>query len=132
MVEKVNFYSEWKNNFGTAKEQIYIKGFLNKIPESIECFLSGLKSDLIVALQVLLDTPIEKFISQIENESSFSAEDIVQFSCFDHACTSVCTCCEFSDKDLSFSELGKMIMHSKLDGACKKYGENHSKLAYQL
>ena len=38
----------------------------------------------------------------------------------------------FENRKLDFIEIGKKLINAKLDGACKKYGENHSKLAYEL
>ena len=128
----MGFYNDWLNNINTYIEYDYICSFLNSTPQSLDTLLTGKKDDLLIAYQVLKNTNLEKFIDAIECDSVFASEDIVQFSNLDHAINNVCICCETESKDLTFSELGKLIMHSKQDGACKKYGENHSKLAAEL
>lgn len=128
----MGFYNEWFESINTEKEIFYIKSFLNSTPQSLDTFLAGNKDELIIATKVLLNTPISKYVETIDEVSVFAAEDIVQFSNFNHAISTICTCCEFEDKGLTFSEIGKMIMHSRLEGACKKYGENHAKLAAEF
>jgi len=128
----MSFYNEWKESIGSEKERQFIRDFLNTINESLETLLSGSKEELVVAVKVLIGTPITKFIDEIDSSKNYKAEDIVQFSNFEHAVNNVCTVIEFSDSLLNFNDLGKKIMHSKLVGACKKYGENHAKLAYEF
>lgn len=128
----MSFYSEWKNSQNTEKELLYIDEFLSSSPASLQVFLDGKKQDLIETCSFLLELPIDKLIDGIKEDCVFAAENIVQFSNFDHAVSNVPVVCETEGRRLSFTELGKFIMHSKLEGACKKYGENHSKLAAEL
>lgn len=128
----MSFYSDWENNLNTDQEENYIIDFLNFSSNSLEIFLSGTKDEIFTACKILINTPISKFIATINNECNYTSENILQFSNFDHAVSNVCTCCEIYREGLTFNEIGKMIMHSKLEGACKKYGENHSKLAAEL
>lgn len=128
----MGFYSEWLNSINTQNAGKYIRSFLSSTPQSLLPLLSGNIDELVCVCKVLLNTPIERFIEEINCDNYFSAENIIQFSNFEHAITSVITLLETEDKDLTFTELGWLIMHSKLEGACKKYGENHSKLAAEL
>ena len=128
----MGFYSEWLKSIDTQNESKYINSFLFSTPQSLEPLLNGNVDELLCACKVLINTPIEEFIKRIDEENYFSAENIVQFSNFDHAISSVTNILEIEDRDLTFTELGRLIMHSKLEGACKKYGENHSKLAAEF
>ena len=125
----MDFYREWQDCHETEKEKHYIDSFLNSSPQSLECLLNGDRESIKIAMAVLLSVPISKFVASINSASKFIARDIIQYSNFDRAITSVCACCEFEKQGLSFEELGKRIMNSKLDGACTKYGENHAKFA---
>lgn len=81
-----------------------------------------------------MDTSIEKLIDSIGfvDANTINPDIILQFSNFDHGIFEVPRNIKMEGKPLTFNELGKLIMNSKEEGACKKYGENHSKLAYQL
>lgn len=128
----MGFYSEWLNSINSINEGKYIRAFLSSTPQSLYPLVNGNTEELINACRILLSTPIDKFLIEIDEENYFSAENIIQFSNFDHAVSNVTTVLETEERDLTFTELGWLIMHSKLEGACKKYGENHSKLASEL
>lgn len=125
----LDFYKEWQDCHETEGEKHYIDSFLNYSPQSLEALLHGDKESIKTAMTVLLSVPISKFVAEINSANNFIARDIIQYSNFDHAISSVCACCEFEKQGLSFAELGKRIMSSKLEGACTKYGENHAKFA---
>ena len=107
----MGFYSEWLKSIDTQNESKYINSFLFSTPQSLEPLLNGNVDELLCACKVLINTPIEEFIKRIDEENYFSAENIVQFSNFDHAISSVTNILEIEDRDLTFTELGRLIMH---------------------
>lgn len=127
----MGFYEDWRNST-LDDEDYYIQSFLSKSEESLNVFKYGTIEELVVAVTFLLSKPIKYFLDKINKTYDYNPADLVQYSNFDHAITNVCSVISFSKKALTFSEIGKIIMRSKLDGACKKYGENHAKLANEL
>lgn len=128
----MDFYLRWSRNINTKNEFLFIDSFMNKTYESIEPLLYGKRDDVILACRVLLATPIKKFISSVKHEALCFAKDIVQYSNFDKAVDELLRICEAEEKGLTFNQIGKFLMSSETSVACKKYGENHSKLAYEL
>lgn len=127
----MNFYELW--DFARCKEMnesSFLIDFMRKTDFSDEIFLNGTHDELLLAISILLSTSIDSFIELVDGEyTDLTPDSIVQFSTFEHALFSINKLIHFHDGGMSFSELGKEIMNSKQEGACKKYGENHSKLA---
>ena len=127
----MGFYEDW-SKATIADEDYYIQSFLDQSEESTNVFKHGNVEEIIVAVKLLLSKPIKCFIDRMNKSRDYFPADLFQYSNFDHAITNVCSVISFSKRPLTFSEIGKIIMHSKSDGACKKYGENHAKLAKEL
>ena len=126
----MNFYEQWKqaiNNNNDVSKFYY--EFLTYSDDSLKIFNNGNNGELVFTCTLLMNLPIESFIDNIGHEEFYNAKDIFQYSNFDHAIIDICSNLMFSDTPLTFCQLGKLIVHARRDGACIKYGENHSKLA---
>ena len=126
------FFETWelfeKNNLNSIS---FYNAFLNRhyiserelLDNNEECiikicvFLRGMN------INFLIDVLDESYISEIK------AEDIIQFSSFKAGLEDVPLVLEKEDRDLSFDEVGLLLLGNREAGALKKYGENHSKLA---
>lgn len=129
----MNFYKEWESSlFDIEKNIEFTRKFLNKDDESLEVFYNGKPEELVYVCRFLLNLPIRNFIYCINHDVECSAEMIVQYSNLNNAIIDVPRVLKFSDKALTFAEIGKIIINAKELGACKKYGENHAKLASEL
>ena len=123
----MDFYREW------AKEiKRYVKRFLSQDEEITWVFNFGKKEDLVFVCRLLLSIPISQFIECIDEDRECSSDIIFQYSNLEHAIVTVNIILKYSDIPLTFSQLGKKLINAKSDDACKKYGENHSKLAREL
>lgn len=129
----MKFYNEWNFSLINIEENIkFTKKFLVKDKSTIEVFENGTPLELTSVCKFLLSIPITNFIYCIDSDVNCTSDMIIQYSNLNHALIDVTRVLKFSDKPLTFSELGKIIIKAKEDGACKKYGENHSKLAEEL
>lgn len=129
----MDFYIEWKNSAYDIEKFIkYTKKFLNKEEETVRPFINGTEEELKKICIFLLSIPIETFIYCINEKCDYNAENIVQFSNMNHSIIEVPKLLKFDTKQLTFNELGEKLVHAKKEGANKKYGENHSKLAEEL
>ena len=129
----MNFYLEWENNLPNIEEnKKYTKMFLSKSEDSIKVFNNGSTEELIYVCKFLLNIPISNFIYCIDENKTCSTDMIIQYSNLEHAILDVPRVLKFNNKPLTFAELGKIIINAKEEGACKKYGENHAKLASEL
>ena len=129
----MNFYYEWEKSLSNIEEnKKYTKRFLNKDPESLEVFNSGSTEDLIFVCKMLLQIPMGNFIYCVDKNVSCTTDMIVQYSNLKNAIIDVPRVLKFSESPMTFTELGKAIIKAKSEGACKKYGENHAKLANEL
>lgn len=129
----MNFYYDWKNSmFDIEKNKKFTKEFLAKTSKSLEVFNNGTKEELISVCRFLLSIPISNFVYCIDKNIECTAEMIIQYSNLEHAIIDVSRVLKFKEKPLTFAQLGKIIVQAKEEGACKKYGENHSKLAAEL
>lgn len=129
----MNFYLEWKNNLSSVEEnEKFIKKFLSKSEDSNIVFINGTNEELVHVCKFLLDIPIGTFICYIDENKKCSTDMIIQYSNLEHAIVDVARVLKFINKPLTFAELGKIIINAREEGACKKYGENHSKLANEL
>ena len=131
----MNFYEIWNEvKINNISEQSFLSDFLSFTEPSTFILKNGTKSELVTFCNVILDTSIEKLVDSIKfvDANSINPDIILQFSNFEDGVFEVPRNIKMKGKSLTFNELGKLIMNSKEEGACKKYGENHSKLAYQL
>lgn len=130
----MNFFNLWQITRNNSDNQTsFFREFLNSSEESVSTLLNGSEEDLLVFSKLMLNIPIDEFIEQLEFTAfKIKAKDIIQFSNFNHGVIDVNRIIKFNNKPMTFNEIGDEIMHCKLIGACKKYGENHSKLAYQF
>lgn len=109
-------------------EEAFKIEFLECSFNSSEIFKNGEKDDFVTLSEILIATPIEDFVSLIDKNYEYSVLDIIQFSNFDDAIFEVNKIIS-TKGEKSFTELGRILVNSRLDGACKKYGENHAKTA---
>lgn len=129
----MDFYDNWQNSLGDIiKNKEYTKKFLSKDKESLKVFDNGSYDELIKVCKFLLSIPINNFLYCIEEENDCTTDMIIQYSNLKHAIIDVPKVLKFSNKALTFNEIGKIIVKAKEEGACKKYGENHSKLAEEV
>lgn len=129
----MNFYENWKNSmFDTEKNKEFTKKFLSKDPASLEVLNNGTTEKLISVCKFLLSIPISNFVYCIDKDIECTTDMIIQYSNLEHAIVDVAKVLKFNSKPLTFAELGKIIIQAKEEGACKKYGENHSKVAAEL
>ncbi len=129
----MNFYDNWRNSmFDIEENKKFTKRFLAKDSESLEVFINGTTEELISVCKFLLNIPITNFIYCIEKDIECSTDMIIQYSNLEHAVVDVAKVLKFKNEPLTFAELGRIIIHAKEEGACKKYGENHSKVAAEL
>lgn len=129
----MNFYEKWKSSmFDIEENKKFTKRFLAKDPESLEVFNNGSKEDLIFVCKFLLSIPINNFVYCIDKDIECTTEMIIQYSNLEHAIVDVAKVLKFKNEPLTFAELGRIIIQAKEEGACKKYGENHSKVAAEL
>ncbi len=130
----MGFYRVWDD---VKKLDIDEKGFIDEYlttsDKSIKDFESGKESEVAIICDVLINTKIGKLIDNIiVNKTNICAKDIPQYSNFENAIIGVNRILSFSEGPLSFEELGKKLVNSKSEVACKKYGENHAKVAQEL
>lgn len=131
----MNFYSAWaatrRNNVDDFE---FFKEFFNKTAKTLEPLECLDDECTIEIVGFLLSIPMDDFIKNIlkMEAQGFKTEDVVQFSNFKHAYNELPSLLLYENRSLGYNEIGGMIMHCKNDVACKKYGENHSKLAYEM
>jgi len=87
----------------------------------------------------LLNEPISTYLDYIVNKSvvtHLSSTSVVQYSSIYDATNKLCTkFAQSGDNGLTFIEIGKMLLDDNIprkDGAYRKYGENHVKLAIEF
>lgn len=125
----MNFYNLWnETRLLNVPDDAFIKDFLSCSPSSTTSFLKGNHDDMVLLSKTLLNISIKEFVDYINTDYNYSVTDIPQFSNFEHAILDVNIIISMCGP-LDFTDLGKMIINAKLEGACKKYGENHSKTA---
>lgn len=129
----MDFYMKWSSMLNNDIEcKKFINKFLNKEPETLDVFHSGTKDELAFACNLLLNIPIDKFIECIDVDKMCSCDMIFQYSNFEHATINVSKILKYVESPLTFAQIGKLLINAKEDGACRKYGENHSKLAKEM
>ena len=89
-------------------------------------------------IDTILNMPLDRIVHHIKNlkREPITAADVFQFSDFDDATTNLCSIikCD-SNKGLNYLETGKLLLGNKIqrkDGAYRKYGENHIKMATSI
>lgn len=131
----MNFYETWgaarKNNVTDFE---FFKSFLDKEANSVQPLVSGSQDEVIFIVKMLLNIPMDEFIENLCkcDLCHVEAGNIIQFSNFNRALFDVPALLFTQGKALDFDEIGKMTIGSKSTGARIKYGENHSKLAYEM
>lgn len=90
-------------------------------------------------LEFLINTPYTEFIGYVRNHIQLfpiTSKDIPQFSSINDCTKKLCKkLLEVNDPGFSFVDVGKLLLDDgkeRKDGAYRKYGENHSKTAYEL
>lgn len=129
----MDFYLNWEKNLSNIKgNEKYVKAFLKKDEESLKVFENGLDEELLFVCKLLLKIPISTFIYNIDEDQACTADTVIQYSNLYHAVVNVSRILKFTNQSMTFTLLGKEIIRAKTDSACRKYGENHAKLAHEL
>ena len=129
----MDFYDRWKNSMLDIEEnKKFTKRFLAKDPDSLEVFYNGTTEELISVCKFILDITVSNFVYCIDKDIECTTDMIIQYSNLEHAIIDIAKILKFKNEPLTFAELGEIIVHAKEEGACKKYGENHSKVAAEL
>ena len=125
------FYKLWKEKYdNNLDDSRYIEEFLNSSFDSISPFITGSFDDLKEIIQFLIEYPINNLLDHINDfQHDIQPAMIMQFSNFENAIYKLPIILDAEDNHLSFDILGKKLVDAKRVGACKKYGENHSKVA---
>lgn len=129
----MNFYQKWfQCRLEHKDDSIYFTAFLEKKQESIDLFDNGSEIEIAEAIKLLLSIPIHEFFKYMNYKDVIIAPNhVLQFSNFDHGVITLCKRLLFANPS-SYKLIGDMLIHAKLPGANKKYGENHAKLAQEL
>lgn len=111
-------------------EEIYEKDMENTSFKNINEFYN-------YCCQIFLENDCEEILSEIDyelNEKLINSKTIPQFSDFSHGSEELINILSKVDfLEFSYIELGKIFLgNGKKDGAYRKYGENHIKLAFLL
>lgn len=127
------FYSEWyeKRKHGLCDRNEII-AFIHSADETVSPLIKGDEEELSTVFAVLSLVPIEAFFDILKTDvisRALTPADVPCFSNFDMGAHRLNELLEFEPEGLSFSDAGYQLMNSVQDGARKKYGENHSKLA---
>lgn len=123
----MEFYQLWKNDSTNSK---YIETFINKDELTINPLIDGNPVLLEEIIKLLLSINIEEFISNITKPNeNIDPSMIVQFSNIENAIHNLPVLLNSVDNFMDFNSIGKELIGAVSDGARKKYGENHSKLA---
>ena len=128
-----NFYADWYEKRKHALcDRDEIVAFIRSTNETVSPLLNGNDDELATVYAALSQVPIEEFFATIQTEEisrELTPADVPCFSNFDMGAHRLNELLEFEPEGLSFSDAGYQLMNSVQDGARKKYGENHSKLA---
>ena len=131
----MNFYEAWHaTRINEVNDFEYFKEFVNKTEKTIKPLLNGSSDEIIFIVKFLMSISLDELITNICkcSISDFTAENVIQFSNFEHAYINLPCLLLNEHRALDFNEIGSKIMHSKSEIACKKYGENHAKLASEM
>ena len=128
-----NFYAEWYEKRNTGVSDLdYILSFIHSDEKTLHPLLIGNDTELSTAFDALSLVPIEEILNVIKTEpitGTLTPADVPCFSTFEMGAHRLNELLVFEPEGLSFSDAGYQLMNSIQDGARKKYGENHSKLA---
>lgn len=123
----MEYYQLWKND---RMNSIYIRAFINKDELTVNPLIDGNSDTLKEIIKLLLSINIEEFINNItESNEAIDPSMIVQFSNIENAIHNLPVLLNLEDNAMDFNSIGKELIGAVSDGARKKYGENHSKLA---
>ena len=126
----MDFYEKWEES--GINDTTYINLFLDKENESIEPLISGKENELTRVFNILSSIELTTLLNSIKQRDysiAVSPAGVPQFSDFFDGMVRVNELLEFAEDGLSFYDLGYQIVKANTEGACVKYGENHSKLA---
>lgn len=128
-----NFYSAWSStrNSGCC-DRTFVVDFLRSTEESLTPLLKGGAFELTTVFNTISKVQLEDILNVLKTEEfahELTPSDIPCFSNFDMGAHRLNELLMFEPGGLSFSDAGYQLMNSIQDGARKKYGENHSKLA---
>lgn len=128
----MRFFSEWKEQLDNDD---FVVAFLSKSKDSMDELEKGSLSEIMIAYDVLQGIPLEHFIdilARFDFSRDAKPAEIPQFSNFEDGAIRLPEILEFEEDGLTFLEAGYKLVKAKTEGACVKYGENHSKLAMMM
>ena len=131
-----NFYNEWAEKKDNGiDDSAYLIRFIRGADESVQPLLFGNDAELATVYSVLKQTPIEKFLTIVQQEEivqELAPADVPCFSTLENGASRLNELLEFASDGLTFSEVGYQLINSVKPGARVKYGENHAKLAAMM
>lgn len=114
------------------KQEEIIKGILNREECIIEVLKSGTQEEIIKFCEELSKINPMDFFEMCEDKSCFiTTSDVLVFSSF-NVIFDLLEQIIYSDYELSFLEIGKLIIKTQKDTAYVKFGETHSRLAEEM
>ena len=130
----MDFYADWLARISQGgNDDVFIHAFLEKDPKSTSFLFESYDRDKFLAMLKLFQIlPIERLLSAIEEQgytNSYNTLDVSQFSDFGKATEAVPEILEFYPQGISYSDLGEKLMGEREYEACRKYGENHARMA---
>lgn len=130
----MDFYKVWNDvKRINVDEKGFYDEFLSSTDKSLMAFDSVDINDILIICNVLVNVEVNALVDNIKiNIEEIIARDVPQYSNFKNALEGVNRVLLFSENALTFEELGRKLINSKSSGACKKYGENHAKMAQEL
>lgn len=128
----MNFYKEWSSCIQNKENDFqFISAFLRREDKTKIVFKSGTSSQIELLCNFLLNYDINKMIEVLDYSfyNYLTSDMIVQFSNFEHGTVKLVELLYSKEEGMTYSEIGRALVHSEKAGAATKYGENHSKLA---
>ena len=126
----MNVFKTWQGTL--YKYNNHIAQFLVGDEEYRTVLCEGTKEEIKQVLDILLDIPFKSFIEELKKidiDPNFTPAEIMQFSNYEHGVIRLPEILDFPPYELGFDDIGKQLYKSRSVAACKKYGENHAKLA---
>lgn len=127
----MDFYEEWYECLLSGEDDTdYLEAFLKKKKYTTTTFLKGNNEQISNMCKLLINYDIEKVIEVIDKKyiTKLDPSKIIQFSNFENGTLNIVKLL-YIKKEMEYTAIGRELIQSVEEGAAKKYGENHSKLA---
>lgn len=130
----MDFYAEWLDQIANnGDDGRFINAFFDKDPMTTDFLVEPYdRNRFLIMLSLFQSLPTERLFSAIKLRGyvdDYNTIDISQFSDLSKAIESVPRILEFYPQGISYYALGEKLMGSREYEACRKYGENHARMA---